>query len=393
MKTDYDITIVGAGIQGAGVAQAASARGYSVLLLEQYESAAQGTSSRSSKLIHGGLRYLEQGELKLVYECLRERKLLLQNAPGLVKLRPFYIPIYKESARPAWLIRAGLCLYSVLAGLGKDTRFQTIPIKNWDQFPGLRNKGLQKVFCYPDAQTDDEQLTQSVIDSAESMGATIQYQAKFVHADKTERGYRINYEIDSSQTEISTRTLVLASGPWINSTMQNVSPKLDAPEIELIQGSHIILPGKIGEKIFYLQASDGRAVFVAPWNGDIMVGTTEKPYQGDPAQCAPSEHEIDYLLAIFNYFFPTLYPNKAKKSDILETFSGLRVLLKSKKNSFSRTRETIFKKDHKRKPRLVGIYGGKLTSYRATAEKTINILQNQLPKKSPLADTKNLKLK
>jgi len=169
--TDVDIVVVGAGIQGAGVAQAAAAAGYSVLLLEQ-TGIASGTSSRSSKLIHGGLRYLESGQFRLVRECLRERALLLRNAPSFVRLAPHYIPVYRETRRRPLLLRAGLSLYAVLGGLHPEVRFRQLPRSAWSDLDGLNQDGLQAVFRYFDAQTDDAALTRAVVSSAQSLGAT-----------------------------------------------------------------------------------------------------------------------------------------------------------------------------------------------------------------------------
>ncbi|HEY3486844.1 MAG TPA: FAD-dependent oxidoreductase, partial [Gammaproteobacteria bacterium] len=193
MQEHYDIVVIGGGIHGAGVLQAAAATGYSCLLLEQYAQPALGTSSRSSKLIHGGLRYLETGEFKLVYQCLRERRLLLRNAPGLVKLKPFFIPVYRQTSRGPWQIRAGLALYSLLAGYGRRVRFRTVPRTRWSELDGLRQTDLQQVFQYADAQTDDAALTKAVITSAESLGAEVRYQAEFQRAEFANGNYNIRF--------------------------------------------------------------------------------------------------------------------------------------------------------------------------------------------------------
>ncbi len=168
---EYDVVIIGGGIHGVGVAQASSVRGYKTLLIEQYDQLAQGTSSRSSKLIHGGLRYLEQFEFSLVRECLLERSYLLNNAPDLVKLKPVYIPVYKNSKRPPWMIRAGLSMYALLGNLSSDARFKQIPKHQWTQLHHLNTENLLAVFQYYEAQTDDRLLTQSVMHPAQEHGA------------------------------------------------------------------------------------------------------------------------------------------------------------------------------------------------------------------------------
>lgn len=393
---DFDIIVIGGGIQGTGILQAAAARGHPALLLEQYGEVANGTSSRSSKLIHGGLRYLESGAFNLVYECLGERKRLLQNAPALVKLKPFYIPVYRESQRPPWLVQTGLILYTLLAGLGRKTLFNVIDKNRWSMLNGLKQDGLLKVFRYADAQTDDAALTRAVLRSAQSLGAEVRLNAEFLGAERTEHGYTVGYiDRQTGQTRrVTAHALVNAAGPWINRVMGNIHPQPARHEIDLVQGSHILLPGSVGDRIYYLEApQDQRAVFVMPWHDNLMVGTTEILFEGDPAGVAPTAGEIDYLLKVFNHYFPRFYPHgPATGNDLLGSFAGLRVLPKDTRNPFVRSRETQYVYDDKRQPRLVAIYGGKLTSYRATAEKVVKALGPQLPSRMPRADTKKLRL-
>lgn len=393
---DFDIIVIGGGIQGTGVLQAAAARGYSALLLEQQSEVAAGTSSRSSKLIHGGLRYLESGELKLVYECLGERKLLLQNAPDLVKLKPFYIPVYRESKRRPWIVQIGLILYTLLAGFGRKTLFSVVSKNQWTMLNGLKQTGLLKVFRYADAQTDDAALTRAVLRSAQTLGAEARLNAEFLSAERTGQGYTVTYfdRQSGENRRLSAHALVNAAGPWVNRVMSRINPSPTPSEIELVQGSHILLPGQTGDRIYYLEAPwDKRAVFVMPWKDNLMVGTTEAIFEGDPANTAPTEEEIDYLLRVFNHYFPQFYKHgPATGNDLLGSFAGLRVLPKDTSNPFVRTRETQYVYDHKHQPRLVAIYGGKLTSYRATSEKVIKTLAPQLPARTPRADTKKLQL-
>ncbi|MEE8428710.1 MAG: FAD-dependent oxidoreductase, partial [Gammaproteobacteria bacterium] len=177
----YHVGIIGGGIHGVGVAQRAAAQGYTVLVVEKTGLAA-GTSSRSSKLIHGGLRYLESAQFGLVKECLRERSILLQIAPELVRLQPFMIPVYRKTRRRPWQLRLGLGLYALLGGMAKENRFTTIPRRNWDQLDGLSTAGLEKVYRYRDAQTDDALLTRAVMNSAQELGAELAMPANFLGA-------------------------------------------------------------------------------------------------------------------------------------------------------------------------------------------------------------------
>ena len=388
--SEYDVVIVGGGIHGAGVAQAAAAQGYSVLVLEQSALAA-GTSSRSSKLIHGGLRYLESAQFNLVRECLHERALLLKNAPDLVELKPFYIPIYSETRRPAWQIRAGLSLYSTLGGLTGDTRFSAVPKREWNRLDGLDHEDLKKVFRYYDAQTDDKLLTEAVMRSAQSLGAELEMPAQLVEAERVNHSYIIRYKKDEQQIECRASLLVNAAGPWVNDVLSKIVQNVSQLEVDLIQGTHIILDGSVNQGIYYIEApEDKRAVFVMPWKGKIMVGTTESFYHGNPSKVHPLAKEKSYLLQTLGYYFPK-YRHYTHK-DIVDSFAGLRVLPRTEGSAFSRPRDTIFHTDQPDDPRLVTIYGGKLTAYRATAEKLINEFSHVLPDKQSVANTKTLPL-
>lgn len=390
MPKHYDVVVIGGGIHGAGVAQAAAAAGHSVLVLEQTGIAA-GTSSRSSKLIHGGLRYLETAQFNLVRECLYERALLLKNAPDLVKLKPFFIPIYPDTTRSAWMIRSGLSLYSTLGGLGQETRFKQIHRRDWNKLDGLDRDTLLKVFRYYDAQTDDTLLTQAVMRSAQSLGAELAMPAQFISAEKSKKGYLIQYQHGEIELECETTLLVNAAGPWVNHVLDKVRSKPLKLEIDLIQGTHIILEGSVNQGLYYVEApEDQRAVFVMPWKGKLMIGTTESFFHGNPAKVIPLAKEKQYLLQTLGCYFPK-YRHCTHK-DIVESFAGLRVLPRAANDAFVRPRDTVLHTDDLIKPHLVTIYGGKLTAYRATAERLMNELSYALPNRQPQADTRTLQL-
>jgi glycerol-3-phosphate dehydrogenase len=378
----YDIVVIGAGIQGAGVAQAAAAAGYSVLVVEQTAPAA-GTSSKSSKLIHGGLRYLETAQLGLVRESLRERELLLRLAPELVKLRPLHIPLYENSTRSPLTIRAGLSLYSVLAGLNKDSFFTQLGRAHWPTLAGLRQENLKAVFRYYEAQTDDAALTRSVLQSAVILGADLLMPARFVGAERNGQCCKVDIEMDKGHESISCRVLVNCAGPWAAEVLNRIKPALVSPSIELVQGSHLLLPPLLNQ-YFYLEApQDKRAVFVLPWEGRLLVGTTERVFTGTPAQAVCSPEERDYLLATLRHYFPQLVIPGGE----IETFAGLRVLPRSDKTAFARPREVMFAVDDELRPRVLSVMGGKLTTYRATAQEALLRLAPSLPTKERRADT------
>ena len=379
----YDIVVIGAGIQGAGVAQAAAAAGYSVLVVEQTAPAA-GTSSKSSKLIHGGLRYLETAQFGLVRESLRERALLLRLAPELVKLRPLHIPVYQDSTRSALTIRTGLSLYALLAGLHKESLFTQLDHNEWATLAGLHQDNLKAVFRYYEAQTDDAALTRSVLQSAVVLGADLLMPARFVGAERNGQCCKVDIETEKGHESISCRVLVNCAGPWAGEVLARVKPALVSPAIELVQGSHLLLPSLL-DQYFYLEApQDKRAVFVLPWEGRLLVGTTERAHTGAPERAACSPEERDYLLATLHHYFPQLALPAAGE---VETFAGLRVLPKSDKNAFARPREVMFAVDNEAHPRVLSVMGGKLTTYRATAQAALERLAPSLPTKERRADT------
>lgn len=385
---DFDLVIVGAGIHGAGIAQAASAAGHRVLVLEQ-QGVAAGTSSRSSKLIHGGLRYLEQFDLGLVRECLRERELLLKLAPQLVHLVPFYIPVYGHTRRRPWQVRAGLSLYALLGGLHAHARFQKLPRREWENLQGLIPDGLQAVFRYYDAQTDDAALTRAVMASAQRLGAEISVPATFEHAELRDQGCEVVFTLKGASRTVRARVLVNAAGPWVNQVAARIRHALPQPAIDLIQGTHIILDTAVVNSIFYVEApQDGRAVFIMPWHDNTtLVGTTETPFTGtDPAQVKPLPEEQHYLLEVLHRYFPQV------RATLRASFAGLRVLPGGRGRAFRRSREILLVTDRPQRPRMLGVYGGKLTSYRADAERVLRRLVSALPKRRPLADTRTLPL-
>lgn len=397
-EASWDVVVIGGGIHGVGVAQAAVAAGYSVLLLERHELAA-GTSSRSSKLIHGGLRYLEHGQIALVRECLRERKLLLRLAPQLVTLRPFFIPVYADSSRSPWLIRSGLSLYALLGGLGRAARFRQLPRREWSNLDGLQQQGLRAVFRYWDAQTDDAALTRAVMASAQGLGASLQTQAEFVAARQEARGYAVDYRWGGQQRRCHAAAVVNAAGPWVNQVLARVQPAVTAVAVDWVQGAHLVLEGKLTRGIYYLESPrDGRPVFAMPWretaaNGKvqevILLGTTETRFTGDPAAVHPLPEEEDYLLDTFCHYFPQ---QSAAGPTLRRAFAGLRVLPASAGGMNAKPRDTLLLPDDPTAPRMVTVYGGKLTAYRATAEKVMRMLVASLPSRKRIADTRCLPL-
>ncbi|MFO1387939.1 glycerol-3-phosphate dehydrogenase/oxidase [Cellvibrio sp.] len=383
----YDLVVIGAGIQGAGVAQAAAAAGYTVLVLEQSTPAA-GTSSKSSKLIHGGLRYLESAQFGLVRESLHERALLLKLAPELVKLQPLHIPVYKDSKRSPLTIRAGLSLYSVLSGCDSNAYFRSLPRSQWGELEGLKQDDLQAVFRYQEAQTDDAALTRAVLHSAMELGADCEIPGHFVRAHVNPASCLVEYQSEFGFKTASCRVLINCAGPWTSDVISGIEPDMYLPKVDLVKGSHLLLPPLLKD-YFYLEApQDKRAVFVLPWQGKLMVGTTEKMHYGAPEDAQCSLEERDYLLQVLLHYFPYLSIDMNQ----VDSFAGLRVLPRSDLNAFSRPREVLFEVDNEACPRVLSIMGGKLTTYRATALHALAKIKKSLPVKTRIADTSRIPL-
>lgn len=380
---EYDVAVIGSGIQGAGIAQAAAAAGYKVIVYEQ-TAIASATSSKSSKLIHGGLRYLESGQFKLVRKTLLERERLIRLAPTLVKPVPFYIPIYSQTTRRSWQIAMGLFLYQILGGFKKYTRFKRIKIKKEQPIKNLKMTNLENMYQYYDAQTDDALLTKAVIRSAESLGADLKCPAKVTDIHFDNNVYRIRTE--SNKEQITAKYVVNASGPWVNEVLAKVQgTDVNIMECDLVQGSHIIIDAPSPEGVIYVEApQDKRAVFIMPWKEKTLIGTTEKIYTGDPSKVKASDEEIEYLKEVYLHYI------LRDKVNVVDSFAGLRVLPKLETSFFSRPRDTVI---HASAKNLLTLYGGKLTSYRVTAEKVINHIQPFLSDKNfRQASTKEITL-
>jgi len=388
---EYDVVIIGGGIHGAGVLQAAVAAGYSALLIER-RALASGTSSRSSKLIHGGLRYLESAQFALVRESLRERAILLRIAAELVELKPFFIPVYRDTRRRPWQLKLGLWMYALLGGFDAATRFGSVPQSDWSSLDGLKTQDLDAVVRYHDAQTNDALLTRAVVQSALALGGELAMPAAYTRANLSDSGVTVTYTAAGSSVECRARVLINAAGPWAPQVARAVEPAITVPDVDLVQGTHIVIPHPVTAGIYYVESpTDGRAVFVMPWAKATLIGTTETPYRGDPDDVRPLPQEEEYLLAVARHYFPALCG--LTRDDISERFAGLRVLPAATQAAFDRSRETIFTVDRDVRPRVLGIYGGKLTGWRAAAAHVMARIGPSLPASVRRAATEQLILR
>jgi glycerol-3-phosphate dehydrogenase len=386
----FDVVVVGAGIHGVGVAQAVAAAGHSVLALEKRAIAA-GTSSKSSKLIHGGLRYLESAQFRLVHESLTERRILLTIAPHLVRLVHFHIPVYRTTRRRPWELRIGLSMYALLGGLHPEQRFSSLPRREWSELDGLATRDLLAVVRYFDAQADDAALTRAIMRSAQTLGAELALPAELYAAELRDNSVIVRYVYAGSQHEVEASALINAAGPWVSEVAQRISPAVQVPRIELIQGSHIVVPGEPKRGIYYVESPrDGRAVFVMPWRGHTLVGTTETRFRGDPDDVHPLAAERHYLVSVLRHYFTQYSTLDARQ--LIDSFAGLRVLPAGPGHAFHRSRETWLVTDRSARPRTLAIYGGKLTGWRATGARVCKTIAASLPVRAPRADTRTLKL-
>jgi glycerol-3-phosphate dehydrogenase len=396
MNKHFDAIIIGAGIQGAGCAQALAARGYSVLVVEK-ATVGSGTSSRSSKLIHGGLRYLESGQFSLVKKSLRERALLQQLAPTLVKKKAFILPVYRKQRLKPWQLYMGLSLYALLGKLKPDARFRKLPNREWPALSGLKQQGLLAVYQYYDAQTDDLALTQAVMRSAQTFNCELREHCEFNQASKNADGnwqvslFQLPQETPQAFT-VSCKLLINAAGPWAELVQQQIIGAPSAPPLALVKGSHIELDLALSDSIYYLESPiDQRAIFIMPWQGHTLVGSTEKLHSSSPESQQPSLDEIEYLYQSVQHYFPDC------KANIINQWSGLRVLPNhtntTGKRPFSgRQRDTIIAADDAKSPQLISLYGGKLTAYRITANEVAKMSERRLGVTGKAVDTATLAL-
>jgi glycerol-3-phosphate dehydrogenase len=379
-ENQFDLLIIGGGITGAGVSLDASLRGFKVALIDKGDFAS-GTSSVSSKLIHGGLRYLEHGSFRLVYEALHERRLLLRNAPHLVHPLRFTIPFYQGSRIPAWKWRAGLTLYDILAGKSNLGRSHSLNARQLRaEFPGLRETGLQGGAAYCDAQMDDARLCLEVLQTSAWQGACL---ANYVEAVGFEEvagqisGVKVVDKVKGDQFTIRARQVLNAAGPWVDHICQLAGDSGD-PYLQPTKGVHLVVPDQgMSSAFLLLHPVDGRVFFVLPWNGRTLIGTTDTLSEHTPDHLKVTEVEVTYLLAGFNYNFKP----ELQDGDVVNTFAGVRPLLRAKANdpsSLSREFRVWTSPSG-----LISVAGGKYTTYRAMAEAVTDRVADRLGKRGP----------
>lgn len=362
----HDMLIVGGGINGAGIARDATGRGLSVLLVEQ-EDLAQHTSSASTKLIHGGLRYLEYGEFRLVREALIERERLLAMAPHIIWPLSFVLP-QVNSPRPAWLVRLGLFLYDHLGGRKVLPATRTIARLDKDS----RGNGLKsgaKAFVYSDCWVEDSRLVALNAMDARNRGADIRTRTRLIDAQRSDGLWTARIQDDAGIiTEVRARILVNAAGPWVADVISRVPGGRSDRGVRLIKGSHIVLPRLYeGDHAFLLQNPDKRVVFAIPYQGDYtLVGTTDEAWNEAPGAAAISPAETRYLLDTVARYFE----RPVSEGDMVWSYAGIRPLYDDRSSNASAvTRDYVLDLDAEDgKAPMLNIFGGKITTYRKLAE-------------------------
>jgi len=383
-QIDHDIFIIGGGINGCGIARDAAGRGYSVYLAEA-DDLASGTSSQSTKLIHGGLRYLEHYEFKLVREALTEREILWRVAPHIIHPLRFILPHHK-GLRPWWLLRLGLFLYDNLGGRKRLAKSNTISLGSNAEGECLKT-GFSKGLEYSDCWVNDSRLVVLNAMDAHEYGAKIKTQHKVIGIERHSDHWTIAVEnqITRAIDKVTAKVLINAGGPWVDDILNilNTDKQTQVKNIRKVQGSHIVVPKLYDhDKCYIFQNEDERITFAIPYHQDYTyLGTTDYEIEGDPRDAKISDEEIEYLCEAANDYFKTeITPN-----DVVSTYAGVRALYNDGASKAQEaTRDYVLQIDDKsdNQASLVNIFGGKITTYRKLAESMLKIIDDLFDKEN-----------
>jgi len=362
---DFDLAIIGGGINGVGIARDAAGRGISVLLVEQND-LASGTSSASTKLIHGGLRYLEHWALRLVHEALAEREVLLGMAPHIIHPLRFVLPHHK-ALRPAWELRAGLFLYDRLGGRDVLPATRTLDLSHGAVGVPLKRQ-FRLGFEYSDCAVDDSRLVVLNAIDAAARGAVIRTRTRLVRADRMADDWQLVLNARGHRDSVTARVLVNAAGPWVAQVTTAMLRLKSAAHVRLVKGSHMVVRRLYEhDRAYIFQSADGRVVFAIPYERDFtLIGTTDEDFDGDPAGVGATLQEIAYLCeTVSTYFRELVTPDQA-----VWTYAGVRPLYddgSAKAKDLTRDYVLALDRPYGEAP-LLTVYGGKITTYRKLAE-------------------------
>lgn len=370
----HDIFVIGGGINGCGIARDAAGRGFSVMLAEMND-LASGTSSGSTKLIHGGLRYLEYYEFRLVREALMEREVLWKNAPHIIWPMRFVLPYFGGGPRPAWLLRLGLFLYDHIGG-----RKLLPPTRTLDMAGDPAGKPLKplfrKAFEYSDAWVNDARLVVLNARDAAERGAVIRTRTRVTAARRDGDHWRLTLEnADGSAETARARLLVNAAGPWVDQVLSAVLGRNDVHNVRLVQGSHIVVRRKFDDpRAYFFQNQDGRIIFAIPYEEDFtLIGTTDRDYESPPGKVEITDAEIDYLCGAASEYFT----EPVTRADIVWSYSAVRPLFDDgASRAQEATRDYVLKAEGKAgEPALLSAFGGKITTYRRLSEAMLEMIE------------------
>ena len=371
-----DLLIIGGGINGCGIARDAAGRGYSVMLAEMGD-VASGTSSASTKLVHGGLRYLKQSEFRLVREALREREVLWRNAPHIIRPGRFILPVI-NGLSSAWLIRLGLLLYDTLGGLSTLGRTRALDLRTDPAGKPLKSY-LRKGFEYSDCIVDDARLVVLNAMDAKQRGAKIRPWTKVCRARAEGDHWLVTLQDrENGRREfVRARMIVNAAGPWVDTVLSSLGSQPSQHHLRLVKGSHIVIPRKFDDpRAFIFQNRDERIIFAIPYENDYtLIGTTDEDFAGDPGSVAISKAEICYLCEAASAYFA----EPVKPEDVVWTYAGVRPLYDDgAKRAQDATRDYVLKLDRHGTLPVLNIFGGTITTYRRLAETALGMIASEI---------------
>ena len=375
---EVDLCVVGGGVNGAGIARDAAGRGLSVILSEKGD-LAEGTSSRSGKLIHGGLRYLEYFEFRLVREALIEREVLLEAAPHVIFPMRFVLP-QGSGDRPRWLVRLGLFLYDTLGRRQRLPGTRTLDLRRAPEGAPLK-QACRLAYEYSDCWVDDARLVVLAALDAAERGARIFTRCPCVSARRESGRWLVAMKDEATGTRRTVRAgaLVNATGPWVDDVITRVAGRNSARKVRLVKGSHLVTRKFwTGEQAYLLQNDDRRVIFVNPWEHDLaLIGTTDVPFEGRPEDVEVAEHEVAYLLRVLGRYF-TAPPTR---EDVVAQFSGVRPLHDdAAENPSAVTRDYVLDLDAPAgEAPMLNVFGGKLTTFRKLSEHVMEKLAPFFP--------------
>lgn len=373
-----DIFVIGGGINGASVARDAVGRGYSVALAEMND-LASGTSSAATKLVHGGLRYLEHYEFRLVQEALSEREVLWAEAPHLIKALRFVLPHHK-GLRPAFILRTGLAMYDYMGGRRLLPPTKTLDLTRHEAGKPLK-PGYRLGFEYSDCWVDDARFVVLNARDAADRGAKVHVRTKVTSVRREEGGWRVELDGEAGRQVIKARLVVNAAGPWVDDVITGAMGKNGARNVRLVKGSHLVVRKLYDhDRCYMFQNSDGRIIFAIPYEDEFtLIGTTDEDYQGDPKDVAISDKETDYLLGAASEYFA----KPVTRDQIHWTYSGVRPLFDDGASAAQEaTRDYVLKLDGDAATgAAVNVFGGKLTTSRRLAESVMEKIEAVLGKK------------